>query len=108
MLSQSFNRSTAIRRNSFGYFPTRLFATCSSFPCKCALSECLKLRVQSTVWQGAWGEICLCARVSDTLECKEPKSRFVRVCITSTSNNLQGSVRLPSTCNDMYGDAFAD
>ncbi len=47
MLSQSFNRSTAIRRNSFGYFPTRLFATCSSFPCKCALSECLKLRVQS-------------------------------------------------------------
>ena len=35
MLSQAFNRSTAIRRNSFGYRPTRLFlATCSAFPCK--------------------------------------------------------------------------
>src|ERR1700747_3179255 len=37
MLSQAFNRSTAIRRNSFGYRPTRLFATCSSFPCKVCL-----------------------------------------------------------------------
>src|ERR1700682_2232461 len=37
MLSQVFNRSTAIRRNFFGYFPTRLFATCSSFPCKVCL-----------------------------------------------------------------------
>src|SRR6266849_8595172 len=37
MLSQVFNRSTAIRRNSFGYLPTRLFATCSSFPCKVCL-----------------------------------------------------------------------
>src|SRR5712692_3820505 len=37
MLSQDFNRSTAIRRNSFGYRPTRRFATCSSFPCKVCL-----------------------------------------------------------------------
>src|SRR5215470_4586232 len=37
MLSQVFNRSTAIRRNSFGYRPTRLFATCSAFPCKVCL-----------------------------------------------------------------------
>src|ERR1700693_4415579 len=37
MLSQAFNRSTAIRRNSFGYRPTRLFATCSAFPCKVCL-----------------------------------------------------------------------
>src|ERR1700730_15436920 len=34
MFSQRFSRSTAIRRNSFGYRPFRLFATCSSFPCK--------------------------------------------------------------------------
>src|SRR5215472_9308437 len=33
MLSQVFNRSTALRRNSFGYLPTRLLTTCSSFPC---------------------------------------------------------------------------
>jgi hypothetical protein len=37
MLSQAFNRSTAIRRNSFGYFPTRLFATLLSFPSKVCL-----------------------------------------------------------------------
>src|SRR5437667_12730398 len=34
MFSQRFSRSTAIRRNSFGYRPFRLLATCSSFPCK--------------------------------------------------------------------------
>ena len=37
MLSHSFSRSTAIRRNSFGYRPTRFFATCSSFPCAVCL-----------------------------------------------------------------------
>ena len=31
MLSQLFNRSTAIRRNSFGYRPARFFATRSPF-----------------------------------------------------------------------------
>src|SRR5437588_13011183 len=34
MFSQRFSRSTAIRRNSFGYRPFLLLATCSSFPCK--------------------------------------------------------------------------
>src|SRR5882762_10651887 len=29
MFSQLFSRSTAFRRNSFGYRPTRFFATCS-------------------------------------------------------------------------------
>src|SRR6202790_25087 len=38
-------------RDSFGYRPTRLFATCSTFPCKVCL--CLKLRVQSR--RCAWG-----------------------------------------------------
>src|SRR5208283_15980 len=34
MLSQLFNRSTAIFRNAFGYRPTaRFFATCSPFHC---------------------------------------------------------------------------
>src|ERR1700722_16344495 len=56
MLSQTFKRSTAIRRNSFGYRVPRLLATCSSFPCKVChyrLSQnrgsvhCLNLRVQS-------------------------------------------------------------
>src|SRR5258708_21110297 len=32
MFSQRFSRSTAIRRNSFGYRPFRLFATCSFLP----------------------------------------------------------------------------
>src|SRR5204863_7776195 len=39
MLSQVFNRSTAIRRNAFGYRPTRCFPTCSAFPCKVCLTE---------------------------------------------------------------------
>ena len=47
MLSQLFRHFTTIRRNSFGYRPTRLFATRSSFPCKVCLSECLSLRGQS-------------------------------------------------------------
>src|SRR5215472_1381818 len=34
MFSQPFSRSTAIFRNALGYFPTRRFATRSSFPCK--------------------------------------------------------------------------
>src|SRR5712691_11737060 len=37
MLSHFFSRSTAMRRNSFGYRPTRFFATCSSFPCTVCL-----------------------------------------------------------------------
>jgi hypothetical protein len=40
MFSQLFSRSTAIRRNSFGYRPTRFFAT---------FSECLIFGVQSTI-----------------------------------------------------------
>jgi len=47
MLSQVLSRSTAIRRNSFGYHPTRLFATCSPFLLVC-LNECLSLGVHST------------------------------------------------------------
>ena len=47
MLLQLVRRSTTIRRSSFGYRPTRLFATRSSFPCKVCLSECLSLRGQS-------------------------------------------------------------
>jgi 3-oxoacyl-[acyl-carrier protein] reductase len=43
-LSQVFNRSTAMRRNSFGYLPTRLFATCSSFPCKVCLIRVSQVR----------------------------------------------------------------
>jgi|SRR5215510_3302164 len=37
----------AIRRNSFGSRPTRLFASRSSFPAKCAHSDCVTLGVQS-------------------------------------------------------------
>ena len=44
MLSQVFKRSTAIRRNSFGYRPTRLFATCSAFPCKVCLIRVSKVK----------------------------------------------------------------
>jgi hypothetical protein len=42
MLSQRFNRSTAIFQNALGYRPiARFFATRSSFLSKCANGECL-------------------------------------------------------------------
>src|SRR6202035_6029606 len=49
MLSQPRSRSTANSRNSFVY---RLFATRSFLSCKCAISVCLKIGVQSKVGSG--------------------------------------------------------
>jgi len=45
MFSQPRSRSTANSRNSFVY---RLFATRSFLSCKCAISVCLKIGVQSS------------------------------------------------------------
>src|SRR6266852_4656816 len=50
MLSQAFKRSTAIRRNSFGYRPTRLFATCSAFPCKVCLIRVSQVKGSVHMW----------------------------------------------------------
>src|SRR2546425_6579887 len=47
MSSHCFIRSTTIRLNSFGYLPTRLFATLQLLSAKCAYNECLNLGVQS-------------------------------------------------------------
>src|SRR5262249_31441122 len=47
MLSHCFMRSTTIRLNSFGYLPTRLFATLQLLSAKVCQYECLNLGVQS-------------------------------------------------------------
>src|ERR1700692_5014987 len=51
MFLQARNRSTAIRRTSSGYRPTRLFGTCNSFPDPKPKNETvLKLRLASWIW----------------------------------------------------------
>src|SRR6266576_4545828 len=65
MLSQDFNRSTAFQRNSFGYLPTRLFATCSSSPCKVCL-----IRV-SQVKGSVQPSVLVCAPSNRATTCRE-------------------------------------
>src|ERR1700730_11575587 len=71
MLSQLFSRSTAIRRNSFGYRPTRCFPTCRSFPCTVCLNEL------SQVWGSvqSWGQ---CVPYGHTL-CHADGSEVLRL-----------------------------
>src|SRR5882762_2081624 len=52
MFSQCFIRSTAIRRNSFGYRPFRPLAICSSFPCKVCLIRVSQVKGSVHEWGG--------------------------------------------------------
>jgi hypothetical protein len=71
MLSEAFNRSTAIRWNSFEYLLVSL-PPAIPFPRKCALSLCLKLRVQCSSPQDpefcAHHQVWYCSRKNEAME----------------------------------------
>ena len=87
MLSQVFNRSTAIRRNSFGYRPTRLFATRSAFPCKvCQLRVSqFKGSVQKTGPEWANPSTITYALLNRSHEPTVLKQRTTTPCITKVT-----------------------
>ena len=74
MLSRLFSRSTAIRRNSFDYRPTRFFATRSSFPCIVCL-----FRVSHF-----WGSVQTCRSFNLSLEAQSGSNfRFADEALTN-------------------------
>ena len=84
MLSQLFRRSSTIRRNSFGYRPTCLFATRTSFPCKVCFSECRSL-------SGPNQDSMFLLGPFDAAPGSTPH-RFERVCMASHASNQSASI----------------